>query len=130
MKRSFAVLGAVFCLVAGGCAPVGPSGPIAGGPVYRGYYGQGYYNETPPGTYYGREAVGGPYYGGGERVAVVRTGVYRDRVYHERDYYKRDGRRYYRSGRPEYYRVQGATNTERGTRSRSKRRKTGRAVLR
>ena len=112
MKIFSGLLCAVFCLALGGCAPVGPTGPIAGGPVYRGYYGQGYYNETPPGTYYGREAVAGPYYGGGERVTVVRTGVYRDRVYRERDNYKRDGRRYYRSGKPEYSRVRGATKKD------------------
>ena len=104
MKFFLLAVSAGFCLALGGCAPVGPAGPIAGGPVYRGYYGQGYYNETPPGTYYGPGAVAGPYYGDNQ-VAVVRTGVYRDREYRERDYYVRDGRRYYRSGKPEYYRV-------------------------
>ena len=100
MKRYTLLLPLLVCAAAlTGCVADGPRPVLTGAPVYPGYYGQGYYNDPPPGSPYG------PVYGAGPgpvgEVAVVRTDVYHGRVYNERDYYYRNGRRYprvYRNG--------------------------------
>ena len=91
MKRYALFLPLLACAaLLSGCVLDGP--PVVSGGAYPGYYGRGYYNETPPGPVYDVA----PYYGGGG-VAVIETGGYRDREYrNDRD---RDGRRNSRYGR-------------------------------